>query len=385
MELFAYISSWNNFGGEPGIGRYKFDAENGELAFIDMCNTTDPFNVTYFDKKRNILYASNEVNGQKEFHGSGGGRIFAYKIGKEGRLTKINSVNTFCPNPAYITLNADGSRMLVANYSGFSAASKIEKDAFGKYHLQIVYDDAAVELFEILPDGSIGELLDVALHTGSGPRPLQAHSRPHCVVRSPSGKLFAVCDKGSDRVYMYTICEDTLTLCGAPYQDVHGSMPRYCVFHPTAPYLYVNHEGSTGLSVFHYTEAGKLTPIGSYRTVMEYSAEPARDVSHDEQQGLVISADGQFIYDMVNGPDVIAVLRIDQSTGVPALVQNQKISAGSWLRGGALSPDGKFLITASLKPGSVEVFRVKADGTLESGNCVLTQSAAAYVTFAEVE
>lgn len=275
--------------------------------------------------------------------------------------------------------------MLVANYSGFSAVSKIKRDAFGKYHLQIVYDDAAVELFEVLPDGSIGELIDVVMHTGSGPRPMQMHSRPHCVVRSPSGKLFAVCDKGSDRVYMYTVRKDALSLCDVPYQDIPGSMPRYCVFHPTEPYLYVNHEGSTSLSVFHYTEDGKLTLVGSCATVMEeYSTEPVRDPSHDEQQGLIMSADGQFIYDMINGPNVVAVLRIDQTTGIPALVQNQKISAGNWLRGGALSPDGQFLITVSLKPGNIEVFRVTDDGTLKSGNCVLEQSAAAYVTFVEV-
>ena len=386
METYVYICSWNNFGGEPGIGRYKFDAASGELSFMDMCNKADSCNATCFDKKRRILYVSNEVSGQKELRGNGGGRIFVYSAEENGQLTKIDEVSTFCPNPAYMALNADSSRMLVANYSGFAAASKIQKDAFGKYHLEIVYDDAAVELFEILPNGRIGELKDVAMHTGSGPCAQQTHPRPHCVVRSPSGKLYAVCDKGNDCVYMYTVHKDSLKLCALPFQDTPGSMPRYCVFHPTLPFLYVNHEGSAGLSVFRYTEDGKLSFKGTYHALTELTlADSENGPKHIEQQGLMISADGHFLYDMVNGPNVIAVFAIDQKTGAPALVQNQKISAGNWLRSSALSPDGRFLIAASLDPGNVETFRVQENGLLVSGGQVLKQSAAAYVTFVEAE
>ena len=59
------------------------------------------------------------------------------------------------------------------------------------------------------PDGTVDKLVDVKKHRFDK-RTKDYENRvtvphPHCAVRSPSGKLFAVCDKGDCHVYLYTV------------------------------------------------------------------------------------------------------------------------------------------------------------------------------------
>lgn len=379
-RTFVYISSWNNFGGDPGIGAYEFDTQTGELRFCSMINQKDSCNASFVDREKKILYVCNEVASMQNVNC---GAVLAYQIKEDGSLEEVSRALTFCPNPTFIAMDETGRRMIVSNHSGFGAVTKIEKDVFGKYFMQTEQDDAVVNLFEVKEDGSIGELMDIVKHTGSGIRPQQKHARPHCVIKSPVDNVFAVCDKGNDSIYFYRLVDDKLTLCDVPYKDVQGSMPRYCVFHPTQRILFVNYEGNTALSSFRYDENGKLSFLYTTQGVIP-EEECSRDTGHDEQQGLIIHPDGKYVYDMINGPEVIAVFAVNEETGEMKLIQNMKVSQGSWLRGGGISPDGKFLITTCMKTGDIEVFRIGENGMLETTGILMSQSAAAYVTFAEL-
>ena len=35
-EVFMYVSSWNEHGGVPGLGRYTVDQERGEITFLEI-------------------------------------------------------------------------------------------------------------------------------------------------------------------------------------------------------------------------------------------------------------------------------------------------------------------------------------------------------------
>ncbi|MBD5546737.1 MAG: lactonase family protein [Lachnospiraceae bacterium] len=380
LKTFVYISSWNNFGGEPGIGVYELEPSTGELRFCRMMNQEDSCNASFVSQEKRILYVCNEVANIQNINS---GAILTYQILDDGSLKEMDRTLTFCPNPTFIAMDKTGQKILVSNHSGFGAVSKIRKDAFGKYYMQTVQDDAVVNLFEVNEDGRIGELLDVAKHTGSGIRPQQKHARPHCVVKSPIDDLFAVCDKGNDSIYMYKLAEDKLVLCDVPYKDIPGSMPRYCVFHPKKRILFVNYEGNTALSSFKYDEQGKITLLFTAEGIA-CADHSERDISHDEQQGLAIHPNGKYIYDMINGPEVIAVFEVDEETGKMILIQNQKVSRGKWLRGGTVSPDGRYLITTCMKSGDIEVFRIQEDGMLETTGRLVNQSAAAYVTYVKL-
>lgn len=378
-KTFVYISSWDKVsdGSERfGISGYLFQEETGEMQLIGTVEPKALFNVTCFDSKRGILYALNEENDLPGLRGGGGGRIFAFRVDPEsGELTELCRKETWCPSPSYLSLDQSGRFLIVSNHGSKAAVTKIGQDAYGNYYPVIEHDDAVVELFSLKDGGEIDSLLDVVKHYGSGPEKRQVIAHPHSVVMSPSGKLFAVCDKGNDTVRMYGLDESKgkLILPKHIYQHEPGSLPRYCVFHQENPWFYQNNENSREFFSFQYTEEGELQKIGVCDVVPSDCEMQERIM---EQQGLVIDAQGKYIYDVVRGPNVVCVLEIDRHDGSARPVQYQKLD-GRWPRACALSPDGKFLLVCCIESGEVLVFSVGEDGRLsETGKRVSHRNAA---------
>lgn len=379
-NIFAYVSSWTHGAGETGIGLYRMNPERGTLEFLGMENNNADFNMTYFDKTRHILYACNETPDLPGMSG-GGGRIFAYKIDNvTGHLTQIDCKPTWCPNPSYLPLDASGRYMIVSNHSVGATATKIRKDAFGKYYLDVVASDAVVELFALNPNGTFGELLDVVYHSGNGPEKRQRGPHPHCAVMSPDGRFFAVCDKGNDTVRFYTIENGKLVLPAMPVCCPPGTMPRYAAFHPTLPYFYHNNESATELDSYRYDPDGKLTRIGSVSVLPTDSS--SQCVETLEQQGLAMHPNGKFLYDVLRGPNVIVALTIG-ADGVARPIQHLA-TGGSWPRGCNLTADGTYFGLCCVKSSTVSLYRVQPDGTLQTTGSFAHQNGAAYITFCEI-
>jgi len=379
-KTFVYISSWKLFSGSSGLGLYQFDSETGELEFKQMLNNEIDFGFSFIDQKRGILYIVNETEHLPDARVGGGGQVFAYKINpNDGSLQLICRVPTYCANPCYITLDATGKYMIVANHSSHSIVTKVEKNAYGKYNIMVEYNDSVVGLFPVAEDGSIGEPLDIVKHTGSGFLREQFHANPHSAVMSPSGKLFAVCDNGEDRIYMYQIDREKsrLFLEAKPFDDVPGSVPRYAIFHPTKPYMYVNHEfRSLSICCFRYTEDGELELIDTLSSMPEGYVMG----EHDEQQDFRFHPSGKYIYDTIAGPNLIAVYSVDEQTGKLTLIQYQQVD-GKWVRGCTLSPDARFLLVTCMQDGGLFVYAIGEDGKLTPTGYGGKQPSAVYATF----
>lgn len=282
---------------------------------------------------------------------------------------------TWCANPAFLTKDKSERYMLVAHHGSKGSATKIVQDAYGEYHVEVLHDDTAVELFSMNEDGTPGKLLDVEKHEGE--RGVVA--RPHSVVMSPSGNCFGVCDKGNNTVRMYGLDPDRGKLI-RPTHIVHytpGTLPRYCVFHPKKPWFYHNNEKCMDLCAYRYTEDGCLQLLN------RADAMPQEQEKVHEQQGLAIDAAGRYIYDVVRGPNVITVFEIDSETGAVKLVQHQPVEA-KWPRGCALSPDGRFLLVCCLGSEKIVVYAVGEDGRLSPTGYEYPNAAAAYATFCEM-
>lgn len=384
MNTFVYISGWDKRA-EPG-GRYGLTAyrllPDGGLSFVETAEPDTLFNVACFDARRGLLYALEEVNDLPGLRGGGGGRIFAFRPDREtGRLETVGSAPTWCPSPCHLSFSADGERLLVAHQGSYAAVTKLGRDAYGNFYPVVERDDVAVELFSIGADGVPDRLLDADLCRGEGPERRQIHARPHTVVRSPDGTMFAVCDKGNDTVGMYAVSPDGARLI--PPRHVYrcrpGLLPRYCVFHPTAPWFFLNTESDDRIYAFRYDAEGALTPLTS---VAAAPGAPLRE-RMTEQQGLVMSADGRFLYDVVRGPNAVSVLAVDAATGVPETVQVLPV-AGAWPRGCALSPDGRLLLVCCRDSGTVERFAVGEDGLLAPLGEPVKNPAAAFAVFCEL-
>lgn len=383
-NTFVYVSSWKKSSSDFGLSGYRFDPETGELKFIEKVEPNVVFNVTCFDKRRNLLYAAEEDENLPGVRGGGGGgRIFVFKIDPEtGSLNKLCCRETWCSSPAYLTLDSTGKFLLVANHGGKAAVTKVGQDAFGNYYPIIEHDDSTVELFSVNEDGTVDRLLDVVKHTGSGPEKRQVIAHPHSVVMSPSGELFAVCDKGNDTVRMYRLNREKgkLILPAHVYQHKPATLPRYCLFHPEKPWFYHNNENTTDFSAFAYGEDGSLKELCTCSTMPEDQLMKEKIL---EQQGMAMNGEGTFIYDVVRGPNVIAVLKVNREDGTLEAVQHQSIP-GKWPRSCTLSPDGKFLLVCVLGSEQVIVYSVGADGCLSETEKVYPNAGAAYATFCEL-
>ncbi len=385
-KTFVYISSWAKGPGSSGIhglSGYEFDVQSGRMNWIETVEETVLFNVTYFDRKQGVLYALEESNDLPGFRGGGGGRVFAFRVDPEyGTLTRLSCTPTWCTSPCYLSPDPEGKFLIVSHQGSYAAVTKIGIDAAGNYYPVVERDDVAVELFELLEDGSVGKLLDVDKCYGQGPEKRQVHARPHTVVRSPDGRLYAVCDKGSDTVSMYMLDEKNGKLVPPRHVWRHepGLLPRYCVFHPEQPWFYHNTESNGEVYAFTYGEEGQLQELGVCQAVPENGPMQERIF---EQQGFVISSDGRYIYDVVRGPNLVSVLEVDQTDGSLNAIQHQTIP-GKWPRGCALSPDGRFLLVCCLDSGEVVEYAVGEDGRIRETGLVCPNNAAAYALFCEM-
>ena len=383
-KIYLYMSLWGEHGGAPGLALFSFDTESGAIALIRKLDDSCSFGPSVIDAEKNIFYVCNETNLEPEL-GYDSGRIYGFRIDADtGELAELFRQETYCPFPDYIGFSADKKYMLVPHHSHARSITTIEKDASGKYVPVVRYMDSAVDLFTIKDDGTIDSLVDVRKHafrqktTDYEGRVTIPH--PHCAVCSPSGKLFAVCDKGDCHLYLYEIDRDAneLKLLSRTLTDAPLSEPRYCVFHPAKPYLYVNHEhsghGRMMVSAFRYDEDGNVTFINKVDCL------PQGETANCGQ-GFCMSPDGKYIYNQLSGYNCIAVLEVNQEDGSVSLKQHAMIE-GAKPRNCNLSPDGRFLITACLS-GEIAVYAVGDNGCLTLTPHKEFMEGSAYINFYE--
>lgn len=344
-----------------------FDADTGalknpvnELEQMKLC-----IGCMHIDRKRNILYCTDEVQDYPGLPGGGGGRLFAFAISPgDGSLKLIGSRPSYGAKPSYLTTDEESKYLLVTNHGGRTTATATEKDAFGQYHLKVSRDESSVVLFPLNEDGSIGEPVHIFRLEGSGPKFFQHSAHAHSIVKAPGKNLYVVCDKGGDQIYMFRIDygnEKVVACEGTPYLRTAGSAPRYAAFHPSRPYLYVNKESETILSSFRYSDRGKLEHIETISTLPEgYDAPPHDALS---QSDICISGNGKFLYDMLRIVNVINVYRIDETSGKLTLIQTLDTAAGG--RAFALSQDGRFLAAAFHDSHRTDIYAVGVDGKIK--------------------
>jgi 6-phosphogluconolactonase len=197
----------------------------------------------------------------------------------------------------------------------------------------------------------------------------------HSVVASPSGKLFSVCDKGADRIYLFRIEENQLAVAGE-FKTNPGYAPRYSAFHPTRPFLFVNNEFQPYLHTFRYDEDGKLEKAGCVQVLPEGVENPAKHGQSD----ILVSPDGKYLYDMFRHINMIFVFQIDHETGALTRIQSFQ-SEGKTLRSCHLSPDGRFMLVAADESQNVLTYPMNPDGTLGPAVQSLMQIGPAHLAF----
>lgn len=349
-----------------GIAIYAFRDEDAHMALVGHVGPDISVGALCVDASRHVLYCTNETMTPPGQAKGGGGEVCSFSINPlNGQLTLLSRQPSYGSLPAYLTLSADGRYLIAVNHTGHTPATRVRRTPEGGFAIERQYDDATTVLYRLHPDGSIGQPCDIHWHTGKGGSlPQQTHSQLHAVVRSPSGQWFVVCDKGSDEVVLFSIDAqaDRLKLCpGSPQASVPGSSPRYCAFHPSRPYFYVNHETAPLISVFHYDGSGQAQCVAQ-TSICAQDETPQTPLM---QSDLLMHPSGKVLYDLVRGSNEVRVFEPTATGERLSLVQVVPI-AGQGPRGCALSPDGRHLLVAALLSQQVLAFAIDDRGHLQA-------------------
>ncbi|MGW1006942.1 lactonase family protein [Streptomyces sp. NPDC002520] len=309
-----------------------------------------------------------------------------------GALVLTGSLGTV-PDPSYLALSADGTMLYAVSETAEGALAayrvrgdKLEPagppvpvDAGGPTHLGLYaghvltanYVSGSVTAVPVRPDGTLAAAPSGVLqHTGSGPHDRrQRGPHAHQVQADPSGRWAVSVDLGTDSVRVCTLEG------GAPvlHREIAlrpGSGPRHLAFHPDGEHAYVVNELTPTVTVCRWDAAG-----GSLKPLSEVMVLPGAPAGDAYPSGIVVSPDGRFVWTATRGEDVLSVFRV---AGDALRLIGTVPSGGHWPR--ALAEHGGYLYAANERSGDVTWFAIdeptglpRYDGSVEvaAASCVI--------------
>jgi len=325
-----YVGTYTS-GKSEGIYLYSMDMLTGELKYSKSVKTAVDPSFLAIGRTRRFLYAVNELT---EFGGKPVGSLSAFSIDqKTGRLSLLNQQSSSGGAPCYVTVDATGNFVLVANYAGGN-----------------------VSVLPIRRDGSLGAATATVQHEGSGPnKERQGAPHAHCVVLDRSNRFAFVADLGLDKIMIYRFDEKNGKLIPAaqPFARLNqGSGPRHFVLHPHGGYAYVINELDSTLTGFSYDAVS-----GNLGLMQTVSALPKDFSGTNYCADLHIAPSGKFIYGSNRGHNSIVVFAINAKTG--ELTHLEHVSTqGKTPRNFTIDPTGRFLLVANQESDSVVAMRI---------------------------
>ncbi len=334
--MFLYTGAYTEpgMGHATGIGLLGFDLATGAIG--PRAATTEARNPSFLaiSAVGDRLYAVDE----REI----GGVVAFVRDPDSGELRRSNEQPTGGAHPCYLSLDATGRFLLVANYSGGN-----------------------VSVFPIAEDGSIESASQVLAHEGKSVHPdRQEGPHPHMIAPSPDGTFVYVTDLGIDQIIRYRLDEQTGTLGDPLVTDVTPGMgPRHFAFSPDGASMVVIGELDSTLVSFAIGAHGALTAVASVSTL------PADFSGRSTCAHVAFSPDGRFVYGSNRGHDSIAVAAFDRESRELEIVEIVP-TGGREPRNFALDPNGNWLLAANQLSDSITVFRRNA----QSGKLTPTAS-----------
>jgi 6-phosphogluconolactonase len=314
-----------------GIYAFRFDATSGDLTPAGLAAETINPSFLAVDPNHRFLYAVNEV---PKYQGAVSGAVSAFAIDPlSGKLTLLNEVPSRGADPCYVSLDQTGKYVLVANYTGGSAA-----------------------VFPVSQDGRLGESSAFLQFVGSSANhERQAGSHAHWIETTADNRFVIIADLGADQLHVYR------------FDPVHGALgendpgfaaldrgagPRHVAFHPTGKAVYVVNELNSTVTSFSYdARYGALSPLHTVSTL------PANFSGKNSTAEIHVHPNGKFLYVSNRGDDSITVFSLDLANGTLATVDRVS-TQGKTPRNFEIDPTGTRLFVANQATGNIVVFRI---------------------------
>lgn len=346
--LVVYFGTGAN--GE-GIHLYEMNQQTGQLTRRDLTTVAAPGWID-LDPSERFLYASVADS-----------KIASFAIHQtSGRLTPLN-----------------------VQQNGDKGAPHLSIDRTGRFVVTASYGGGTVSVLPIGPDGRLGEVIDVAQHSGEpGPHPDQPQARAHQCPWDRSRRWIAVPDLGLDRVYVYGLDWATGKLIAndPPFVQVErGRGPRHIAFHPAGRFAYVINELNSTVTAFNWDSAS-----GVLQELQTLSTLPDGWTGRQWSAQVVVHPSGRFVYGSNRGSggdsDDIAIFRIDESTGLMTPAGHAE-TLGQVPRNFNIDPSGRFLICAHQNSPKIVPFAIdQQTGTLTPTGQIVEVANAICIQFA---
>ncbi|MCD9185913.1 MAG: lactonase family protein [Pyrinomonadaceae bacterium] len=341
-EMLVYIGTYTASGKSEGIYIYKFNPDTGEMKpYKTVKGVLEPSFLT-INKDKKYVFAVNEL---LEYEGKKSGAVSAFAIDeKTGDLQFLNKVSSLGGAPCFITTSHNEKFALVANYLGGN-----------------------VSVYPIGKDGKLGEAVDLAQHTGTGPnKDRQEAAHAHSITLDRNNRFAFAADLGIDRLMIYKFDDKTGKLTPNEtqtfYQAKPGAGPRHFSFHGSGKFAFlINELDLTIVSLAYDEKHGTLKEIQTVSTV------PAGvSGSSNSCADIHVSPNGKFLYGSNRGHNSIVSYKIDETTGRLEYIEHVS-TGGKTPRNFAIEPHGKFLLVANQNSDNVVIFSIdEKTGKLKS-------------------
>jgi 6-phosphogluconolactonase len=328
--------SWVFFGthvGMPGHGFSvaRFDSATGLLSLPQFLLDADSPGYFVLDSTGHHLYATVSEN---TYAGQPTGAISAYAVDPAtAHLTLLDTVPSGSANPAYVSLDATGHTLFVANYTG-----------------------ATVAAFAIKSDGSIGDRTAYITYTGHGADPVrQPQPHPHSIRVDPTNQFVLVPDLGLDQIHIYRFDASTGTL--TPNDPTFAQMPpatgpRHMIFSSSGHFAYLLSEMANTVTLLSWDATH-----GTLSELQRVSTLPDGYTGASTAAELRLDPTGRFLYASNRGANTLAVFSVDATTGQLTPVE-QVSTEGKFPRNFDFDPTGHWLIVANHDSETVVVFAI---------------------------
>lgn len=350
---FLYVGAYTEppMGRAKGITVYQFDDETGSLDHVQtVAGIANPSFLAVGPDGR-CVYAVCE---------SDGGAVAAFSRDPDsGTLSELNRQSSEGNGPCYVSVDASGKYVLVANYGGGSIAA-----------------------LSIAGNGSVEPATSAVQHEGSSVNPdRQGEAHAHMIAPSPDGRHIFATDLGMDQVMGYTLDTTSGQLLRndqAGASSHPGAGPRHFAFSPAVGMAFVINELDSTLTGYHYNaESGGLDPRQTVSTLPD-GFDGDNTTAH-----TLVSPDGRFVYGSNRGHDSIASFAIHPESH-DLITLGHATSGGRTPRNFALDPSGAWLLAANQDSDTVVSMRRDAQtGLLSDPSSVSDIPSAVCLVFCE--